>query len=427
MITRRSLLAAFAAPVLSPIADAVAVDDVPEKSPPEFDKLFPKPTGTNGFEEIIRAGELVEGIENEYHGRVDGGVPLAKKREYLAHPVCREAASLLRRGLSKPIMIPEQDPLRTGKILPLGLLEVLARMLSDEIYVSLADGQTDVAVRTVAEGLILAHPLKSVSVNSGLVARIVEAIVLAPLVRARDGWSVRDCQYLIRLAEQRLALPDLAPSALSAERATTLRMIEWWREKPDEWCDLIETQYAPYEEGEPESPKLHRARDIARSLRTDATLRERIFREMTAAVQYHFDQANVLLGDPTGWMTLAPPPGANAGEHYMIPFLREVFLLEARGTVQRSVEGRVSLQLLAVHAAIRRHRWETERLPKSLKELPLAANLVTDPFTKKPLLYEPETTGTGYELASAGALYHGSDGRPDERERITLPRTRPKE
>ncbi|MBC7806679.1 MAG: hypothetical protein H7145_11060, partial [Akkermansiaceae bacterium] len=102
------------------------------------------------------------------------------------------------------------------------------------------------------------------------------------------------------------------------------------------------------------------------------------------------------------------------------------FLSEARATVQRSIEGRVSLQLLAVHAGIRAFRWENDRLPKSLDDLPLAADLLTDPFTRKPLLYESESTGTGYDLASAGALYPGKDGAPDARERITLPWTKPK-
>lgn len=422
MITRRLLLSAVA-PVFVPFA-AFADDEKPEPKPRVFEKMFPRPTGTNGFEEIIRAAELADGIADEYHGRVNGGVPLAQKRAYLAHPVCREAASLLRRGLAKPITIPGQDPFSEDIFQPHALLRTLARLLSDEIYVAMADGRTDVAVRTAAEGLILAHPLKSVSVISGLVARAMEAIVLAPLVRQRDAWTVRDCQYLIRLAQQRLALPDPAPIALGAERATTLRMIERWRNDPDQWCDAIEKQYAPYEEGEPEPPELHQARDIAQSLRADATLRERIFREMTDAVRYHFDRANDLLKDPTGRMVLAP--GANPGEHAMMPFLRETFLLEALGTVQRSIESRVNLQLLAVHAAIRRHRWEAERLPKSLEELPLAANIVTDPFTRKPLLYEPDESGTGYELASAGALYPGENGKPDARERITLPWTQPK-
>ena len=98
-----------------------------------------------------------------------------------------------------------------------------------------------------------------------------------------------------------------------------------------------------------------------------------------------------------------------------------MFFLDARGTVVRSIEARVSLQLLAVHAGIRAFLWESEKLPKSLSELRLAINLITDPFTAKPLLYEPSQTGTTYRLASAGALVPGEDGKPDIRNPITLP------
>jgi len=44
------------------------------------------------------------------------------------------------------------------------------------------------------------------------------------------------------------------------------------------------------------------------------------------------------------------------------------------------------IQLLGVHAAIRRYLWECDRLPGSLEDLRLGA-LVTDLFTGKPLLY----------------------------------------
>lgn len=423
MRTRRLLLS-FLASVFVPLT-AFADDEKPEPKPKVFEKLFPRPTGTNGFEDLVRAGEGVRRVEETL---ADSGetFSLARRRQFLAHPTCREAATLLRVGLGKSLEFPRQDPLADDIYLSFAPLRALSRLLAAEIYVACADGRTDVAARTAGEGLALAYPLKGVSVVSGLTARAIEAIVLVPLVRARDGWSVRDCQYLIRLAEQRLALPDPAPDALNAERATTLRAIDRWREKPDEWCDSIEKQYAPYEEGEPEPSQLQRARSIAGSLRSDATLRERILREMADAVRYHFDRANDLLHDPTGRMVLAPPPGANPGEHSMMPFLRETFLLEAPGTVVRGIEARVGLQLLAVHAAIRAFRWETNRLPKSLEELRLAANLITDPFTKAPLLYKPEEEGTDYEVASAGALFPGEKGKPDARERITLPWTRPK-
>ncbi|MBC7804810.1 MAG: hypothetical protein H7145_01545, partial [Akkermansiaceae bacterium] len=100
---------------------------------------------------------------------------------------------------------------------------------------------------------------------------------------------------------------------------------------------------------------------------------------------------------------------------------REGYALDA-SAAQHAVESRVRFQLLGVHAAIRRFRWANNRLPKTLDEMELAPQLVTDPFTTKPLLYKPGNTGSDYELASAGGLMPGEDGEPDARRRFTLPR-----
>ena len=72
------------------------------------------------------------------------------------------------------------------------------------------------------------------------------------------------------------------------------------------------------------------------------------------------------------------------------------------------------LHLLGVHGAIRRFRWENNRLPSSLSELNLS-DLTTDPFTGAPLIYK--VTGDRYELSSAGPK-EGDAAGP-----ISLPRT----
>ncbi len=57
------------------------------------------------------------------------------------------------------------------------------------------------------------------------------------------------------------------------------------------------------------------------------------------------------------------------------------------------------VRLLACHAALRRYRWEYEKLPPSLEVLNLG-DLTTDPFTGQPLRYE--VSGKTYQLTSAG-------------------------
>lgn len=349
---------------------------------------------------------------------------LPKKREYVALPACQDALRLLRAGVAKPLRFPRPD-LDTEDNPAYPCLRDLARLVSAAIYVACADGRTESAVRLASDTVTFAYPLKESSVLSGLVGVAVEATVLSPLVKLRDCWSAADCQRLIRMMEQSLAKPDRTQLALSAERENSLRIVAAWRDNWGKVCDTLEQRHEPFEDS-PEPPQYQKSREYAAVLRTDPATRERVSREMADVIAEQYDHAMRLLGDPTGRMMPFPNVTTGTTRHPMIPLLSETFLPDARKAVQRSVMGRVNLQLVAVHAAIRAFRWETDRLPKSLDELALGANLRTDPFTKKPLLYEPEKTGTDYDLASAGALFPGEKGKLDARERITFPWTRPK-
>lgn len=397
-------------------------DAVAGKKLSVFQKIFPEPTGTNGFEEIIRAGEPLRDVEREYS--LVGGVPLSKKREYLALPVCQDALRLLRIGLAKPLFLPRTS-YTTDHYEAYACLRALARLLATSVYVACADGRTDNAVRIAGDVLTFTHALQGVSYIGSLTAISVEAIVLKPLVQLRDSLSVADCRRLTRLMEQSLAKPDQAYRAFSVERGYLLGMVAAWREKWDGMFDVLEQLYAPSEDV-PETPQYRESLRYAALVREDPTVRERVLNEMLELITQHFDCVDAMMRDPTGRLVLMPPPNADANRHPMVPLLRNAFFVVEETAVRKSVQRRVSLQLVAIHAAIRAFRWENDRLPKTLDELELRASLVTDPFTAKSILYDPEATGTGYALASAGALFPGANGKPDFRERITFPWTKPK-
>jgi hypothetical protein len=64
------------------------------------------------------------------------------------------------------------------------------------------------------------------------------------------------------------------------------------------------------------------------------------------------------------------------------------------------------IRLLACHCAIRRHKWEHERLPASLAVLNLR-EMAVDPFTGQPLKYQLQ--GASYRLTSAGPTAPADD------------------
>lgn len=413
MLSRRLLFASFF-PVLG--AFVAHADDTPEKPPAVFESLFPVPTGTNGFEEVIRAGEWLREAKAVQPRASE--FTLTKKRLFLADPACQDALAMLRQGLTKPISIP------TGGVVsasPFAMLRAMARLLAVDIYVSFADGRNDTAIATVDQVLKLTYSMKSINTVWGMVAGAMDSIVLTTLLQQRDGWRVRDCQRVQQIAQKWLAQPNPAIASLSAERDLALKMVVDYREQWDNLAEQLEYHYAT-EEDEPDTPESLQAEEYAKSLRADPVLRARVLGEMASMINARFDHAYALMNNPTGRMTLNIPPVPSANWHPITLALQGVVLLDAGMIIQRGVENQLQLQFLLVHAAIRRYRWENDRLPKTLVDLPLPATRTTDPFTTKPLLYEPEPTGTKYRLASAGALAPGEEGKPDTREPFALPR-----
>jgi hypothetical protein len=63
-------------------------------------------------------------------------------------------------------------------------------------------------------------------------------------------------------------------------------------------------------------------------------------------------------------------------------------------------------RLLGCHAAIRRFRWENQRLPISLEELELG-ELALDPFTEQEFAYK--VAQNGFTLESAGFFERNAD------------------
>jgi hypothetical protein len=77
-----------------------------------------------------------------------------------------------------------------------------------------------------------------------------------------------------------------------------------------------------------------------------------------------------------------------------------------RTTSNRFIQDRIQCQLLYCHTAIRKYKWEWEKLPDSLEALKLA-EWSLDPYTHQPFRYEKK--GESYELFSVGPV--GEEGK----------------
>ena len=300
ILSRRSLLALPLVAALPSRADETSVPN-----PPVFDKIFPNPTGANGYEEIVRAGEIVKASEARHMNT--RYVPLADKRKHLAD--CRDALALFRRGLAKPIQMASLDYGEPAGWEAGASLRAIARLLTVELYVACADSANGVAPRIARDALTLTYAMRGDSVISLLIAIALEAIVLSRIVTYRDSLSVADCRRVIRLMEETLAQPTNAPQAIEAERQSLLRLIQGWRDTPETLAVSVEATFAI--DTANESPitdaqlqKEQQAAHLADTLRADAALRSRVINELPdtgyGAITYELYSAGALLAGENG-------------------------------------------------------------------------------------------------------------------------------
>lgn len=432
-----SVILAFALATVSArlaLAQTPAAPPPPASPPPAagederpksvFPQLFPQPTGQNGYEELVLAGEAVR--ENKTLDAAEqSGVTLATKRAALADPAVRRALALIHQGLQKPIRSPRQT-FEVSTLFPdMALMRRLARLIAIYQYVALADGRTGDAINALNDGLQIARAVKGDVLIGGLVGRVIDQIVLTRIARHLDQMSARDCDRLLRLARENLTLPDPTPVTLDTERRATLSAINSLRNSSaDSWLDDF------FGETEDEQPDPLNA--AFRALAADPVRLEQVVSAAESRVNTFYDAliaaqrlppyqrpevAQLAAGEA---QTI--PANVEAANARLSGALVDMFLPVVPGAVDRFDQVRVQLQLLGVHAAVRRFRWENDRLPESLSDLRLSAALATDPYTGAPLLYE-RTGDAAYTLQSAGPPQRDENGKivPGKRAPILLP------
>ena len=180
--------------------------------PSVFQQLFPKPTGQNGFEDLVMAGELARSSAR-LTKTFEAGATLTDKRAALDDPDVRRALLLVRQGLAKPIVngLSANDGLTFSVF---SVLRNLARLLAVEQYVLLADGKVSAAIDSLRDGLRIGYIVQSEKLVGSLVGVAIDSIVLNALARRLDQLSARDCEKVMALAQEWLRSPDPAITAL---------------------------------------------------------------------------------------------------------------------------------------------------------------------------------------------------------------------
>jgi hypothetical protein len=367
---------------------------------PSSDFLFPRPSGQNGYEELVLAGDIVstDPVLREFAAREGGGMAatLTEKRAVLATPAAKRAFALVRQGIRKPVLSPRVNPDDETRYPELAQFRSLARLYAVRIYVECADGRLHDAINSLEEALRFGYVMQTDSLISGLVSIAADAIVLGEFGKRLDQLSARDCERLLTVAQAWMRLPDPALRTLEAERAGILQTLRKYRGQPEKFVDT----FLPADD----DAERMQQRDLAlRVARGEPATVSRAFDEAETRLNAYFRALLTEMRKPL-WQRAAPPElndGSLGG--------RLLDLLGATGTYtlagERYAQEQASVQMLGIHAAIRRYRWEHNRLPAALSELKLGA-LVLDPFTGQEFSYRL-LSDEKYALGSAGPLERG--------------------
>jgi hypothetical protein len=334
-----------------------------QDAPPEsvFQQLFSQPTGQNGYEEIVAAGEMLAKSTLLVNGEKRGleTLSLSQKRLVLADPAVSDALALFRQGIAKALHTPSDKSFETG-IKAYGLYRRLARVLVMEQYVCCADGRVGAAIDSSQDQLRLGYAIQRDAMLGGLVGVAIDSLTIREMQRHLDQLSEHDCRRLIQLARAWHDAPDPAIEAMAAER------------------DVILKNLVGQLPVDPSFPK------------------ERVVAGMRARLDHY--AAN--LAKPA-WERKPPPPlqGDKLVADY-VNSLGETLDASFERSQNVFVRDQARMQILGVHAAIHLYRWEHDALPPSLSVLALGP-LAVDLFTGKPLAYRA-TGPTAYEVTSDG-------------------------
>ncbi len=408
---RSALIACcLAAAAIAPRASISQEPEEPVKT--YFSQLFPNPTGRNGYEELVMAGDfartsrLLQEVQE-----ADPAATLSAKRAALADPPVKRALQLLRTGLQKPL-VPLHPRITIETTFPeFALFRNLARTLMIEQYIRLADGDVFGAIDSVRDCLKLGAACGSDILIAGLVRVAVDAIATRTFADHLGQLSARDCDRIVALALQWMSTPDPSVEVMLGEkRAAT----ETWKRIRSDPTQVEELLPNTDDEDEAERVKAARYHMEIDALAQNPPAYTALIDSVHSRIVGRMDAEIANLQLPPWKRKLLDTKADDS----LVGYLAETLMPTFDTVSDRFVTDQVKIQLLGMQAAILRYLWEHERLPDSLRQLRLP-NLIMDPFTGEPLIYR-RTGPRAYELSSAGPYDRGDGETPPSGKRLPI-------
>ena len=358
-------------------------------------QVVPNPTGQNGYEEYLRAAQIVYepdiGVYLMWQPGVGASRELpadhpeaAKRHELLKRlekmtllEVRREALNRygealvwVRQGNAKPVFDPRQD-INSASLFPeLAHFRSLAKLAGAAAYVHDADGNSAKATETLLDALTMSNNIEPSTIISYLVGVACQAIVLSSFQTRMDRLSTTDAERVADAVTRRLVQ---TPAVVGAMRVDARFMAGF----------LDDLQQTPPDVG------IGSGGFAALSPAQRAT----VVRDVNSKLQAHYEGVLLRLQGPESEWVFEETATDRADYAATSPKEIAEFLLQQMVPVLGHVgtaaaKERTQMRLLRLAARVVAFRWEHERLPNTLEDAAPAAE-IADPLTGDRFQYTP--------------------------------------
>jgi hypothetical protein len=364
---------------------------MPKKS--AFEVVIKQPTGQNGYEELVYAGDLLCSCPSWQRFAAITDPPLSRTREVLLDRKVVQALRLVRQGLQKPVSSPRKQLTFESTMREWPGIRALGRLLAAQEEVFFADGRIAEALGNARLGMRLGQV---VQMDSRLAMSTGERIGMdctRPLGEHLEQLSTRDVETLYQLCLEWLRQPSPELRVLDAERRAALGTLEELRGRRV-------SKASPDPQPDPDEDEEFRrswqvAIEVRQVLASGPAVRDQFFAETARQIDGYYQQLQAEFRRPF-WERHYP----DFPQEGPLPVRFAATMVSSpSGLGEIHTRGLARMRLLACHAAVLRYRWEHRKAPATLAELNLG-ELAIDPFTGKVLEYR--AMGRRYHLVSAG-------------------------
>ncbi len=407
----------------------------------EFSLLFPQPSGRNGLEEYVRAGDLLkdpsfgvyqswlppsirpspevvrqaedarrkmlESMTPEERRAAESGSnhrsieeqQLAQRLNGLNYYQLKleevqrfqDALDLISRGNAKPfeyVSVPSHDAAGENFVAARAVRQV-AKFASDAAFVAFASGDSGRGTEILSQALFMAHRLGSGDIIARLSSIGSMSVSLARFSEHLGAISLPDSKRIVTLAS---SLLDDRSSSIAMVRNERLRLASALDEGLKN--GLLEKSAGTQNVGL-----------VQQYQALSQTQKDAWFNRIHQLVDDQFDALSQRFDSPEeNWLVSKEPTSSSSDPKTLEELAASFSRLFSAGIdhdlMLAIVRNRAQVRLLRLHARIIEFRWESGRLPMSLDELKIAREEIYDPLGRRP--FEYAVTGATYKLASVG-------------------------